>query len=77
MQGKWELHLSSVVSPLIIKYKTIKLKINEEITQNKANNKKKQIRGATAPKSQDRLKWLLPDGSTGHLVVSKALIPQP
>ena len=35
------------------------------------------IRGATAPKSQDRLKWVLPDGSTGDLVVSKALIPQP
>ena len=29
--------------------------------------------GATAPKSQDRLKRLLPDGSTGGLVVSKAL----
>ena len=39
--------------------------------------KKKKVRGATAPKSQDRLKWLLPDGSTGDLVVSKALIPQP
>ena len=26
---------------------------------------------------QDRLKWLLPDGSTGGFVVSKALIPQP
>ena len=37
----------------------------------------KKIRGATAPKSQDRLKWLLPDGSTGGLVISKALIPQP
>ena len=24
-----------------------------------------KIRGATAPKSQDRLKWLLPEGSTG------------
>ena len=35
------------------------------------------FRGATAPKTQDRLKWLLPDGSTGDLVVSKALIPQP
>ena len=35
------------------------------------------FRGATAPKSQDRLKRLLPDGSTGGLVVSKALIPQP
>ena len=31
------------------------------------------IRGTTAPKSQDRLKRLLPDGSTGGLVVSKAL----
>ena len=30
------------------------------------------IRGATAPKIQERLKWLLPDGSTGGLVVSKA-----
>ena len=37
----------------------------------------KKIRGATAPKSQDRLKRLLPEGSTGGLVVSKALIPQP
>ena len=36
-----------------------------------------KIRGATAPKSQDRLKQFLPDGSTGGLVVSKALIPQP
>ena len=36
-----------------------------------------EIRGATAPKSQGRLKWLLTDGSTGGLVVSKALIPQP
>ena len=36
-----------------------------------------KIRGATAPKSQDRLKWLLPDGSTWGFVVSKALIPQP
>ena len=35
------------------------------------------IRGATAPKSQDRLNCLLPDDSTGDLVVSKALIPQP
>ena len=35
------------------------------------------IRGATAPKSQDRLKWLLSDGSTGGLVISKRLIPQP
>ena len=35
------------------------------------------IRGATAPKSQDRLKRLLPDHSTGGLVVSKELIPQP
>ena len=34
------------------------------------------ICGATAPKSQDQLKQLLPDGSTGGLVVSKALIPQ-
>ena len=37
----------------------------------------KRFRGATAPKSQDRLKWLLPDDSTGGLVVSKALILQP
>ena len=37
----------------------------------------KKIRGTTAPKSQDRLKRLLPDGSTAGLVVSKALIPQP
>ena len=29
--------------------------------------------GATALKSQDQLKWLLPDGSTGDLAVSKAL----
>ena len=29
--------------------------------------------GATVPKSQDRLKLLLPDGSTGSLVVSKAV----
>ena len=36
-----------------------------------------KIRGATAPKSQDRLKRLLPDGSRGGLLVSKALIPQP
>ena len=36
----------------------------------------KQIRGATAPKYQDRLKWLLPDGSTGDFVVSKTLISQ-
>ena len=36
-----------------------------------------KIRGATAPESQDRLKRLLPDDSTGGLVVSKALIPQP
>ena len=36
-----------------------------------------KIHGATTPKSQDRLKWLLPDGSRGGLVVSKALIPQP
>ena len=34
----------------------------------------KNIRGATAPKSQDRLKWLLPDRSTGDLVVSKAFL---
>ena len=33
--------------------------------------------GATAPNSPDRLKWLLPDGSTGDLLVDKALIPQP
>ena len=32
----------------------------------------KKICGATAPKSQDRLKWLLSDGSTGGLMVSKA-----
>ena len=32
-----------------------------------------KIRGATAPESQDRLKRLLPYGSTGDLVVSKAL----
>ena len=32
-----------------------------------------KIRGTTAPKSQDRLKWLLPHGSTGARVVSKAL----
>ena len=32
-----------------------------------------KIRGATAPKSQHRLKWFLPDGSTWDLVVSKAL----
>ena len=32
-----------------------------------------QIHGATALKSQDQLMWLLPDGSTGDLVVSKAL----
>ena len=38
---------------------------------------KKLIRGATAPKSQDRLKRLLPDGSIGGLVVCKVLIPQP
>ena len=38
---------------------------------------KNLIRGATAPKSQDRLERFLPDGSTGGLVVSKALIPQP
>ena len=31
------------------------------------------IRGTTALKSQDRLKQLLPDGSTGGLVVSKVL----
>ena len=31
---------------------------------------------ATNPKSQDRLKRLLPDGSAAGLVVSKALIPQ-
>ena len=36
-----------------------------------------KIRGTTAPKSQGRLKRLLPDGSTGSLVVSKAIIPQP
>ena len=29
------------------------------------------------PKSKQRLKWLLPNGSTGGLVVSKSLIPQP
>ena len=33
-----------------------------------------KIRGATAPKSQNQLEWLLPDGSTGGLVVSKVLI---
>ena len=37
----------------------------------------KILRGATAPNNQDRLKWLLSDGSTGGLVVSKALVPQP
>ena len=31
------------------------------------------IRGATAPKSQDRLKWLLPDDSTGALWLAKRL----
>ena len=36
-----------------------------------------KIRGATALKSQDRLKHLLPYGSTVGLVVSKALISQP
>ena len=30
----------------------------------------------TDPKSQHRLKWLLSDGSTAGLVVSKALIPK-
>ena len=35
------------------------------------------IRCTTAPKSQDQMKWLLSDGSTGGLVISKALIPQP
>ena len=35
-----------------------------------------EIHGATAPRGQDRLKWLLSDGSTGDFVVSKALIPQ-
>ena len=35
-----------------------------------------KIRGATAPKSQDLQKRLLPDGSTCDLVVNKALIPQ-
>ena len=39
--------------------------------------KKIKIRGTTAPKSQDRLKRLLPEDSTGGFVVSKALIPQP
>ena len=47
------------------------------INKSFAKQKERQIRGATAPKSQDRLKRLLPDGSTGDLVVSKALIPQP
>ena len=37
----------------------------------------KKIRGATVPKSQGRLKWFLPHGSTGDLMVSKALTPQP
>ena len=32
-----------------------------------------QIRGATAPNNQDRLKRLLPDSSTGGIVVGKAL----
>ena len=43
------------------------------------DNRKKlfYIHGATAPKSQDRLKWLLSDGRTGGLVISKVLIPQP
>ena len=31
------------------------------------------LRGTTASKSQDWLKWLLPDGSTGGLVASKHL----
>ena len=31
------------------------------------------FRGTTAPKSQDRLKRLLTDDSTGGLVISKAL----
>ena len=35
-----------------------------------------KIRGARSPKNQDRLKRLLPDGSTWGLVVSKALVPQ-
>ena len=35
------------------------------------------IRGTRILKNQDRLNWLLPEGSAGCLVVSKALIPQP
>ena len=31
------------------------------------------VGGTTALKSQDQLKWLLPDGNTGGLVVSKVL----
>ena len=34
-----------------------------------------EICGTTAPKNQDRLNWLLSDGSWGGLVISKALIP--
>ena len=37
------------------------------------SKKTKQNLGDTAPKSQDRLKRLLSDGSTGELVVSKAI----
>ena len=36
----------------------------------------RKIHGATALKSQDRMKWLLPDGSAGGLVVSKVFIAQ-
>ena len=60
---------SLIYSKFLFKY--YYLNLNDTYKYNK------YIRGATASKSQNRLKRLLPDGSTGALVVSKALIPQP
>ena len=60
------------------KYTGIKIcykidKLNFEA--NKHKEVRGTVRGGTAPKSQDRLKWLLPDSSTGDLVVKIKLNP--
>ena len=71
----WDKGIKYFVKKKKIRRNIMKLEKKYKSTRNKMKIK---IRGATAPKSQDRLKRLLPDGSTGGgLVVSKALNPQP
>ena len=49
---------------------------NEDNDNDNENNNNKHL-CCYSSEEPNRLKWLLPDDSTGGLVVSKALIPQP